>query len=683
MAAAATRKRRGSLTGSGLVFGAATPPSRPGSSGSHGLDGGSGVVLDYDGDDLTSPFGGGGAFSPAGKRAQHGTPDSGSGASSGGASGSGSGSGSADSGSGSASEGGLRRRRSIDITGVKLGSTASKSDKATAKRVEGMKHMQDDLAARRKAERKKERKAKRRLAKQEAAVQEGAADFGRLQMSFTNDDGDREVLPLLSLVFRYIITEIVIGRKKHRKLTVRNIVGAMNQYLQRKFLGELMRFGVLTSQKLRKHLALNDWLQDTRQLHLPNFDLGARDLSLLVFVLDKARYRSVDLRGNPISGPQITYIAPIINKAWLTHLTLSDTKITSIGCQVLARALPDTNLQVLDLRNAKLGVADFTHGSVEYDGTGIIELLSCLTKKESLTALDVSHNALFGVRWEESAGSFMGDIYHLAVKAFAKLLYRNRGLANVFSSYNALGGYYNAAAEHIEAGKPTRFALRGLTANATNVAVLDLAHCGLRTTGADALGEMLDFNRTITKLDLRGNTLGFQGFRALARALYSQPVLTALNLSANKGRDEGVVTLCAALEMNESVRELDLSFNDIREEGCVSLTTMVEKNKTLRKLWLQCNRFGPLGAFPLIEAIGFNRKLRVVDLSSVYMYADQRFDPNLVKKNRYVNAALVRLCEETHSMQHLDLRRNYIPAEVGVKMKRRLRDRLPDIDLVM
>lgn len=490
----------------------------------------------------------------------------------------------------------------------------------------------------------------------------------------TLPNGNQEVLPLLTLAFRYIIDQVVIKRNQMRKygLTVRNIVNTMNPYLQRKFLSELMSFGVLTSYKLRRHLVANNWIMDVRALDLPNFDLNAADLSLILYVTQYARYRSVDLRDNPISGPQITYIGPIIAKKWLLRLNLSDTRVCAPGAQVLAAALPDTSIQFLSLRNSNLGLANFKHDTVEYDGYGIVLLLKALVKQETLVFLDISNNSLFGVRWEEAAGTFIGDLYHPAVKAFAQLLYKNRSLAYVLSRCNAVGGFYDPRTELIEAGVQARYLLRGLARNATAVSILDISKSGLRYTGADALSDMLMTNRTLTKLDLSTNTMGFLGFQTLARALYTQPTLTWLNLQSNKGRDEGVAVLAEALEYNDTLTHLDLSYNDIREAGAVALTRMVDANKALEELCLQVNRFGPMGAFPLLESIGYHRTLRVVDISASYLYADQRFDPDLVKKNRYVDQALVRMATETNTITHLDLRRNYIPYDTSKKMRPRL-----------
>ena len=72
-------------------------------------------------------------------------------------------------------------------------------------------------------------------------------------------------------------------------------------------------------------------------------------------------------------------------------------------------------------------------------------------------------------------------------------------------------------------------------------------------TGAAALAKALEFNSSLTSLNLSDNEIKEKGAAALAKALKSNSSLTSLNLNANQIKDTGATALAKTLESNSSL----------------------------------------------------------------------------------------------------------------------------------
>ncbi|XP_003931684.1 leucine-rich repeat-containing protein 45 isoform X2 [Saimiri boliviensis] len=130
--------------------------------------------------------------------------------------------------------------------------------------------------------------------------------------------------------------------------------------------------------------------------------------------------------------------------------------------------------------------------------------------------------------------------------------------------------------------------LRGLCAN-TVLRFLDLKGNNLRATGAEALGKLLQQNKSIQSLTLEWNSLGTW--------------------------DEAFATFCGGLAVNGTLQRLDLRSNQISHKGAEELALALKGNATLQQLDLRWNNIGLLGGRALMNCLPSNRTLWRLDLA--------------------------------------------------------------------
>ncbi|XP_055245357.1 leucine-rich repeat-containing protein 45 isoform X1 [Gorilla gorilla gorilla] len=130
--------------------------------------------------------------------------------------------------------------------------------------------------------------------------------------------------------------------------------------------------------------------------------------------------------------------------------------------------------------------------------------------------------------------------------------------------------------------------LRGLCAN-TVLRFLDLKGNNLRAAGAEALGKLLQQNKSIQSLTLEWNSLGTW--------------------------DDAFATFCGGLAANGALQWLDLRNNQISHKGAEELALALKGNTTLQQLDLRWNNVGLLGGRALMNCLPSNRTLWRLDLA--------------------------------------------------------------------
>ena len=127
--------------------------------------------------------------------------------------------------------------------------------------------------------------------------------------------------------------------------------------------------------------------------------------------------------------------------------------------------------------------------------------------------------------------------------------------------------------------------MSGLSHNHT-LRELNLSRNQIRSEGYVAMAIML--NRSLERLDLARCGIGSSGGVELGAALERNKTLRYLNLSSNALGDDGVRGLCVGLENNSSLEELTLRGDkSLGEEGVsLLLKCLEEKNTSLKGLWL-------------------------------------------------------------------------------------------------
>jgi hypothetical protein len=161
-------------------------------------------------------------------------------------------------------------------------------------------------------------------------------------------------------------------------------------------------------------------------------------------------------------------------------------------------------------------------------------------------------------------------------------------------------------------------AIRWLSALSINRTVLSFNIGGNNVPRAfPKVGQLLEYNSTLTHLDIHGNDIGDAGCASLALGLrgvtegvegttLAKPniVLTSLNVCWNKITDIGMKKLANAIGQNTSVISLNLSHNEITWCSAEMLGGMLRQNETLTCLDLEYNNLRASGAESI--ALGLN-----------------------------------------------------------------------------
>ena len=120
---------------------------------------------------------------------------------------------------------------------------------------------------------------------------------------------------------------------------------------------------------------------------------------------------------------------------------------------------------------------------------------------------------------------------------------------------------------------------------------LDLAFLDLSDQVAAGLASALEFNATLTSLNLASNNIGDEGATKLARCLrLKNNTLKCLDLDSNKIGVAGAMQLSECLRINTALKSLCLSSNRIGDAGATRLARCLCANKTLTNLRLGHNR---------------------------------------------------------------------------------------------
>uniref|UniRef100_A0A0B6ZX13 Leucine-rich repeat-containing protein 45 n=2 Tax=Arion vulgaris TaxID=1028688 RepID=A0A0B6ZX13_9EUPU len=120
---------------------------------------------------------------------------------------------------------------------------------------------------------------------------------------------------------------------------------------------------------------------------------------------------------------------------------------------------------------------------------------------------------------------------------------------------------------------------------------LDLKGNNIRGAGTEALGKMLQYNKSLVSLCLEWNGMGMldNSFAVFCDGVGSNTSLKALDLRNNQISHDSVTELAAALKRNVHLRSLDLRWNNCGLLGGRALLEMLQSNKTLSRLELAGN----------------------------------------------------------------------------------------------
>ena len=165
----------------------------------------------------------------------------------------------------------------------------------------------------------------------------------------------------------------------------------------------------------------------------------------------------------------------------------------------------------------------------------------------------------------------------------------------------------------------------------TTMRTLDVSLCDISDVGAESLARALAVNRSLQKLDLRGNN----GITHIATALQTNNTLRILKVGDMTVTDEGAVLLSSALTVNRSMEYLSLFCSITHPDStlkkigeCVSKSTLrtLQLNISMprpgetptterAKEWLHCVE---IGGTELIHSLEDNHELQTFRFGGYY-----------------------------------------------------------------
>ncbi|KAI8901525.1 hypothetical protein BC833DRAFT_617561 [Globomyces pollinis-pini] len=146
---------------------------------------------------------------------------------------------------------------------------------------------------------------------------------------------------------------------------------------------------------------------------------------------------------------------------------------------------------------------------------------------------------------------------------------------------------------------------------------LILADCFLGDDGCVKIALALKLNTSITRLDLRGNSIRSDGAIAIAQMLKVNTKLETLLLEWNCVGiwDSGIQSIAESLSMNEYLQVLDLRNNKIGPQAAMTISTCLKHNTSLRKLDLRWNNIGLIGGRAFVDLLKWNKTLMDLELA--------------------------------------------------------------------
>ena len=243
----------------------------------------------------------------------------------------------------------------------------------------------------------------------------------------------------------------------------------------------------------------------------------------------------------------------------MTSLNISANKLRSPSAKALAGALRDNSVL------KQLNVAENQLSCHEKDGkgldmSGIVEFTDAIKNNGVLTSLNISSNNLGELVFVEDGWSETGDEYKgtkeynhtdgrkqknkppqepKGAMALSNAVKNNGALENLHIGNNNIPvENMNDIIAQIEAA-PAMKVLCAVPFRDKTITELDVSGQSLGVEGAVVIGRYLENNRALVKLDISNNEIRVAGAKALAAALNHNNVLSELNVALNAMTNPG------------------------------------------------------------------------------------------------------------------------------------------------
>ena len=323
----------------------------------------------------------------------------------------------------------------------------------------------------------------------------------------------------------------------------------------------------------------------------------------------------------------------------LQSLNMSRNCITSEGAGIIAEAIQaNTTLNVLDISNAKISddgaVAisnslrcnnslqslNISHNSIT--NKGIIAITESIQINSTLQALNISKNHIsitgllhFMEAVKNNCTLQVVNITHNNVtrSGFTSIKQCIENLQQpiqIYASWNEIIDHYGKLVTKISTSSAPGnieddvwsideydadhlvMCLSECLKEDNAIQELDLSwkreNYKFTNKGAKMIGEAIKVNKTLQKLNIRGNSISDVGAAAISDGLKSNISLQELNMSDNKITNKGAKLIAEAIKVNTTLHTLNLFQLNVYDALSINMTvlTAVYHNNTLMKLSL-------------------------------------------------------------------------------------------------
>lgn len=151
----------------------------------------------------------------------------------------------------------------------------------------------------------------------------------------------------------------------------------------------------------------------------------------------------------------------------------------------------------------------------------------------------------------------------------------------------------------------------------THVFKVELQENKIGLEGVKSLTKVVKDKETIQVVNLAGNKIGAEGGKEVAQMLRECKSLEELRLGGNELGDDGAREIAHALqEANGSLRILSLDNNSIGDDGTKELASVLTQDDSLPRIDLSNNKIGDQGTMAISDMLKHNNKLLNINLSS-------------------------------------------------------------------
>jgi Ran GTPase-activating protein (RanGAP) involved in mRNA processing and transport len=292
----------------------------------------------------------------------------------------------------------------------------------------------------------------------------------------------------------------------------------------------------------------------------------------------------------------------------LKKLDISNNGLYAAGGKAIGGALKgNTVMAELNLAGNDTGLAKPSWNGGRPDTSGIMAISNAIPTMGALVKFDISENRL----------------YQACTRAIAEALKGN----NRVTELNIAGNYVgkDGGAVYIAKTIPTMGAMTNL-------------HIGSNAIPPDKMNEIITLieakpamkvlcavpfrDKTITELNVSGQSLGVEGVLVIRRYLENNGAMVKLDVSRNNLRPEGGRALAEALKGNQVIQELNISANSLGLHGLnltavTAIANAIPTMGALEKLRMANNDIATTKAGEAIgQALAHNSVLKELDLSN-------------------------------------------------------------------